>query len=159
MKKDKAQLIQAIEAIRAKLAVMEEELNKPDEIKHFPREGDIYYYYTSSGGISSNTSLNDDLRVDAYRTYYEAEEAYNKAVALEKIKRRLLELQGDWKPDFNDYSRKYTICYNYMVNSLTSEEWQRFKHCLLIPYMKDKKIALAIIDEFYEELKLIFDIA
>ena len=32
MKTDKTQLIQAIEAIRAKLAVMEEELNKPDEI-------------------------------------------------------------------------------------------------------------------------------
>ena len=31
MKTDKKQLMQAIEAIKAKLAVMEEQLNKPDE--------------------------------------------------------------------------------------------------------------------------------
>ena len=77
----------------------------------------------------------------------------------DEIKRRLLELQGDWKPDFNDDSSKYTICYDHIVNSFTEEEWQRFKHCVLIPYMENKEIALTIINEFHEELKLIFDIA
>ena len=39
MKTDKKQLMQAIEAIKAKLDVMEEQLNKPDEYKHFPSKG------------------------------------------------------------------------------------------------------------------------
>ena len=159
MKKDKAQLIQAIEAIKAKLAVMEEELNKPDEYKHFPSKGDKYYYYNSIGTLCSNTSADYELRVNAYKTVEEADKAYNKAVAVEKIKRRIIELQGDWKPDFNDDSSKYTICYNYIVNSFTEEELQRFKHyCVLIPYMENKEIALTIINEFHEELKLIFEI-
>ena len=159
MKTDKKQLMQAIEAIKAKLAVMEEQLNKPDEYKHFPSKGDEYYYYTSIGTLCSNTSADYELRVNAYKTEEEADNAYNKAVAIEKIKRRLLELQGDWKPDFNDDSSKYTICYNYIVNSFTDEEWQRFKHyCVLIPYMENKEIALTIINEFHEELKLIFEI-
>ena len=158
MKRDKAQLIQAIEAIKAKLAVMEEELNKADEPKHFPSKGEEYHYYTSTGSLCSNTSDNDDIRVKVFKTRNEAYKAYNKAVAVEKIKRRILELQGDWEPDFNDDSSKYTICYNYIINSFTEEEWQRFKHCVLIPYMENKEIALTIINEFNEELKLIFDI-
>ena len=159
MKRDKKQLMQAIEAIKAKLAVMEEQLNKPDEYKHFPSKGEDYYFYTSIGAVDCNTAASDDLKVNVFKTAKEADKAYNKAVAVEKIKRRLLELQGDWKPDFNDDSSKYTICYNYIVNSFTDEEWQRFKHyCVLIPYMENKEIALTIINEFHEELKLIFDI-
>ena len=159
MKTDKKQLMQAIEAIKAKLAAMEEQLNKPDEYKHFPSKGEDYYFYTSIGAVDCNTAASDDLKVNVFKTAKEADKAYNKAVAVEKIKRRLLELQGDWKPDFNDDSSKYTICYNYIVNSFTDEEWQRFKHyCVLIPYMENKEIALTIINEFHEELKLIFEI-
>ena len=160
MKRDKAQLIQAIEEMKEKLAVMEEQLNKPNEYRHFPSNGDEYYYYTSVGTLCSNTAADYELRVNVYRTEKEADNAYNKEVAIEKIKRRLLELQGDWKPDFNDDSSKYTICYNYIVNSFTDEEWQRFKHyCVLIPYMENKEIALTIIKEMEVELKLIFSIA
>lgn len=159
MKIDKNKLLQDIEEMKEKLAVMEEQLNKPNEYKHFPSNGDDYYYYTSVGTLCSNTAGDDELRVNIYRTEKEANKEYNKAVAVEKIKRRLLELQGDWKPDFNDDSSKYTICYNYIVNSFTDEEWQRFKHyCVLIPYMENKEIALTIINEFHEELKLIFEI-
>ena len=37
-------------------------------------------------------------------------------------------------------------------------EWQKIKQCVLIPYMENKEIALTIINEFHEELKLIFEI-
>ena len=40
MKTDKKQLMQAIEAIKAKLAQMEEELNKQEGFKHFPVKND-----------------------------------------------------------------------------------------------------------------------
>ena len=159
MKTDKTQLIQAIEAIKAKLAVMEEELNKPEKIKHFPRKGDEYYYYTSIGTLCSNTSADYELRVNVYRTEKEADNAYNKAVAIEKVKWRLLELQGDWKPDFDDNcSSKYTIRYDHIDNSLVHHGWKRVKHCVLIPYMKDKDIVNTVINEFYKELRLIFEI-
>ena len=158
MKTDKKQLMQAIEAIEEKLASIKEELNKPDEYKHFPSKGDEYYYYISTG-IYSNTASDDELRVNAYKTEKEADNAYNKAVAIEKIKRRILELQGDWKPDFDDnYSSKYTIRYDHRDNSFVHDGWKRVKYCMLIPYMENKETALTIINEFHEELKLIFDI-
>ena len=159
MKTDKTKLLKDIEAMKEKLASMEEELNKQEGFKHFPVKDDEYYYYSSIGYIDSNIADTYALRVNVFKSWEEANKAYNKAVALEKVKRRLLELQGDWKPDFNDDSSKYTICYNYIVNSFTDEEWQRFKHyCVLIPYMENKEIALTIINEFHEELKLIFEI-
>ena len=159
MKRDKAQLIEAIEAIKKKIASIEEELNKPDEFKHFPSKGDQYYYYTSIGIISSNTAADNELRLNTYKTREEAVKAYNKAIAVEKIKRRTIELQGDWKPDFDDnYSSKYTIRYDHRDNSFVHDGWKRVKHCILIPYMKDKDIVNTIINEFYQELKLIFEI-
>ena len=159
MKTDKKQLMQAIEAIKAKLAVMEEQLNKPDEYKHFPSKGDEYYYYTSTGTVCSSTAGEDELRVNVYKTEEEADNAYNKAVAIEKVKRRLLELQGDWNPDFNDDSSKLVIFYNYNNIRFECSTHTKVKFPLLIPYMENKEIALTIIKEMEDELKLLFDIA
>ena len=160
MKTDKTKLLKDIEAMKEKLALMEAELNKPDEYKHFPSKGDKYYYYNSIGTtLCSNTSADYELRVNAYKTEEEANNAYKKAVAVEKIKRRLLELQGDWKPDFSDASqRKCTIRHNDENNSFTYDGWHRVKHCVLIPYMKSEEITNTIINEFHKELKLIFEI-
>ena len=78
----KTKLLQNIEAMKEKLASMEEELNTLEKIKHFPSEGEIYYYYTSSGSIRHDKAFNDDILVNAYKSYGEAEEAYNKACLL-----------------------------------------------------------------------------
>ena len=155
MKRDKKQLMQAIEAIKAKLAVMEEQLNKPDEYRHFPGNGDEYYYYTSAGTLCSNTAESYDLRVNVYRTEKEADNAYNKAVAIEKIKRRLLELQGDWK---DDKEVKFCIQYDHYERMFMSVCWFIVQPDTTIPFMENKETALTIINEFNEELKLIFDI-
>ncbi len=157
MKIDKNKLLQDIEEMKEKLAAMEEQLNKPDEYKHFPSNGDEYYYYTSVGTLCSNTA-DYKLRVNVYRTEKEANKAYNKAVALEKVKRRLLELQGDWKPDFDDNYSKFFIFYNYNNIRFECSTHTKVKFPLLIPYIKTSEIAKTIINEMEDELKLIFDI-
>lgn len=159
MKTDKTKLLQDIEAMKEKLASMEEELNKPEEFKHFPSTNDKYYYYTSIGDVWDNTAPDNDLRVNIYKTKEEAKKAYNKAVAIEKVKRRILELQGDWKPNFNDTFSKHIIAYNYYKGHFEYDEWKRINHLTLIPYIKTSKIAITIINEMEDELKLIFDIA
>ena len=159
MKTDKTKLLQDIEAMKEKLASMEEELNKPEEFKHFPSTNDKYYYYTSIGDVWDNTAPDNDLRVNIYKTKEEAKKAYNKAVAIEKVKRRILELQGDWKPNFNDTFSKHIIAYNYYKGHFEYDEWKRINHLTLIPYIKTSKIAITIINEMEDELKLIFDIS
>lgn len=158
MKTDKKQLIQAIEAIKAKLAQMEEQLNKPDEIKHFPSKGDIYYFHTSIGILSNTIATDDNLKINTYKTREEAVEAYDKAIAVEKIKRRLLELQGDWRSNFDDDCSKLVIFYNYNNIRFECSTHTKVKFPLLIPYIKTSEIAKTIINEMEDELKLIFDI-
>ena len=159
MKTDKTKLLQDIEAMKEKLASMEKQLNEPEKFKHFPSEGDKYYYYLTTGSICSNDSSNDDLKVNAYKTWKEANKAYNQAAALEKVKRRIIELQGDWKPDWSDTSNKYTIIYNFTsIKRFVAVVWQKTKYATLIPDIKTKDIAETIINEMENELKVIFDI-
>ena len=156
MKIDKNKLLQDIEAIKAKLAVMEEQLNKPDEYKHFPSKGDEYYYYTSTGTVCNNTASNDDLKVNVFKTRNKAQKEYNKAVAIEKIKRRLLELQGDWKPNWlDDGEEKFCIMHNHIKKLFITDCWYITEHYQLLPYMANKTIAATIMNEMEDELKLI----
>ena len=159
MKIDKNKLLQDIEEMKEKLAVMEEQLNKPNEYNHFPCNGDEYYYYTSAGALCSNTAADYELRVNVYRTEKEADNAYNKAVAVEKVKRRLLELQGDWKPDWSECAEeKLTIQYDHNKSIFIPVCWFTTQTDSLIPFMENEETALTIINEFHEELKLIFEI-
>lgn len=160
MKTDKTKLLQDIEAMKEKLASMEEELNKPEEFRHFPSKGDEYYYYTSIGIICSNNAPNDDLKVNAFKTREEAKKACLTAVALEKIKRRLLELQGDWKPDWgNGDEPKVCISYLHGTSIFQIGVFYAGHISIELPYIKSTKIAETIIKEMEDELKLLFDIA
>lgn len=159
MKTDKTKLLKDIKTMKEKLASMEEELNKPEVFKHFPSQGEVYHFYTSSGAVCSNDSSSDDLKVNAYKTREEAVKAYNKAIALEKIKRRILELQAEWEPDFSDTFSKYIIFYNHTDNRFNYGIYTTLKYPLLIPYIKTSEIAELIMYEMEDELKLIFDIS
>ena len=153
----KTKLLQNIEAMKEKLASMEEELNKLEKIKHFPSKGDNYYFYTSSKGvICSNIATSDDLRVNVFKSKEEADNAYNKAVAIEKVKRRLLELQGDWKPNWLDAGEeKFCIMYDHIKKLFITDCWYITEHYQLLPYMENKTIAATIMNEMEDELKLI----
>ena len=160
MKPDKTKLLQDIEAMKEKLASMEEELNKLELFKHFPSKGDNYFHYYPCGMINACYAQDDKIRPYTYRTREEAQEAYNKAVALEKIKRRLLELQGDWKPDWTDKDEeKFYIQYGHNGRSFISICWYTTQHAASIPYIKSEEVINTIINEMEDELKLIFDIA
>ena len=157
----KTKLLQDIEAMKEKLASMEEELNKPETFKHFPSKGDNYYFYTSSKGvICSNIATSDDLRVNVFKSKEEANKAYNKVIAVEKVKRRIIELQGDWKPDWTACAEeKLGVQYDHNKRSFRPVCWFTTQSDSLIPFMENEEIANTILNEMENELKLIFDIA
>jgi len=158
MKTDKTKLLKDIEEMKEKLASMEEELNKPEVFKHFPSKGDTYHYYLSTGTLCDNTASNDNLKINTYKTREEAQKACQKAVALEKVKRRILELQGDWEPDWKDENeKKYYIFYEHENRNFKPDCWVITQYNTSIHCMKDLKIAETIIEEMKDELKLIFD--
>lgn len=100
------------------------------------------------------------MKVNTYKTREEAVKAYNKAIALEKIKRKLLELQGDWNPDWTDVDEeKFCIMYYHNKKRFVSHCRYNTQSDTSFPYMKNVQISLTIIEEMEDELKLIFDIA
>ena len=157
---DRTKLMEDIEAMREKLASMEKQLNEPEKIKHFPSEGDVYYFYTFVGTVCRNIASNDKLKISVYKTEKETQNAYNRAVALEKVKRRIIELQGDWQPDWTECAEeKLGIQYDHNKRSFRPVCWFTTQSDSLIPFMENEQIAVTIIYEMKNELKLIFDIA
>ena len=103
--------------------------------------------------------ISDELLKTMEETEKEADNAYNKAVAIEKVKRRLLELQGEWKPNWtDDGEEKHFIQYDHYKRSFIPIYWYTVQQDTSFPYMKDERIAGLIIYELEVELKLIFDI-
>ena len=66
LKTDKTKLFQDIKTMKEKLALMEEELNKPEVFKHFPSKGDIYYFHTSIGILGNTIATDDNLKINTY---------------------------------------------------------------------------------------------
>ena len=156
MKIDKDKLLQDIEALKEKLASMEKELNKPEVFKHFPSKDDKYYFYTPMGKVACNIAATNVILTNAYKSEEEAYKAYNKAVALEKVKRRIVELQGDWKPDWTECAEeKLGIEYDHNKRSFRPVCWFTTQSDSLIPFMENEQIAVTIIYEMENELKLI----
>lgn len=156
---NKQQLIQEIKDMRNKLASMEKELNKHEEHIQFPRTGDNYFFYLPNGSIEDCYATNDRIKPNAYKIKEEAKEAYNKAVAVEKVNRRILELQGEWEPDWYDTKEpKLYIIYDNGRNKFSISGWYTSKLCYPIKEIKSRNIAEQIITEMNIELKIIFDL-
>lgn len=158
---DKAKLQKDIDDMRAKLASMEAELNKPTTIEHFPKIGDYYWYYLPVGLIKEEIAINSNsepVRVNAYRTREEAKKAYNQALATEKLRRIAMELNKGWKPNFKGHNnRNYFICY---VHSIKKFEviWNNTAQLNNTIYFKSEDIANTVIDTYPHLLKEMFGI-
>ena len=156
---NKQQLIQEIKDMRNKLASMEKELNKHEEHIQFPRTGDNYFFYLPDGSIEDCYATNDKIKPNAYKTKEKAKEAYNKAIAVEKVNKRILELQGEWVPDWKDTNEpKLYIVFDNGRNKFSITGWYTSKHCCPMNVIKNRSFAEQIITEMCIELKIIFDI-
>ena len=158
---DKAKLQKDIDDMRVKLASMEAELNKSTAIEHFPKIGDIYWYYKPVGHIRMETALectSEPVRVNAYKSKEEAKKAYNKALATEKLKRIAVELNEDWKPDFESYGqRNYFICYMHSTKKF-EVIWNTVTQLNNTIYFKSADIASTVIKAYLHLLKEMFEI-
>lgn len=158
---DRDKLQKDIDDMRAKLASMEAELNKPIAIEHFPKIGDHYWYYLPVGLIKEEVALNSNselVRVNAYRTREEAKKAYNQALATEKLKRVAMELNKGWKPDFeNCEQRNYFICYMHSTKKF-EVIWDTVAQLNNTIYFKSEDIANTVIKAHLHLLKEMFGI-
>lgn len=158
---DRDKLQKDIDDMRAKLASMEAELNKPIAIEHFPKIGDHYWYYLPVGLIKEEVALNSNselVRVNAYRTREEAKKAYNQALATEKLKRIAMELNEGWKPNFESCEQtNYFIRYMHSIKAfeVICNATAQLNNTI---YFKSEDIANTVIKAHLHLLKEMFGI-
>lgn len=152
---NKEQLQQDIEAIKVKLASMEQQLQECGKLNMFPQEGDKYWTYFGDGSIEWMTARKFNY-CNAYRTKEEAERARDIAFAKQRLKSAIEVANKGWVPNWNCSSIKYTFFYETNNNTLSITYYTFTKHQPNWMYMKSKEIAECILKEYKADIKLIF---
>lgn len=150
---NKEQLQQDIEAIKSKLASMEQQLKDCDKPKMFPQVGEVIYAFDSYGDILIGYAK-DKKYVNVYRTEKEAEKARDIAFAKQRLKYAIEVANEGWTPDWKDDNYKY--CFTLYSGTIYIDHFLGYKHQPTYMYMKSKQIAEHILKEHEADIKLIF---
>ena len=157
-----------IKELEKQIAKLKAELEEKTEFR--VNKGDDYYYIRQYGGIGRHKE--DNKHTDNYlyeignyfKTEEEAETMAKKLKAIAKVSRAILIANGDWKPDWSNDSSKYYVYYYYAADSWIKGSgslgiYNTFKHeiKMILPYMKTKKIAEQIMEDYEEELRIILE--
>lgn len=121
----------------------------------------INYYWDISRYEEEWGSTEEDMYNiwNYYRTEEEAEKELNKIKAIVKINDRIDDLNQWWIPNWKDEDEeKYYIFYCHHNHTLWINYKLYYEEPHFIKYIKDKSLAKKIIQEFIEELNLIFNI-
>jgi hypothetical protein len=104
--------------------------------------------------IKQMDTLQEDLK-KLRSQLEEAEKERDYRAALTKVKRRIAELNEGWVPDWSNGSQKYSIFYTH-ARGCVSADWGCYvKYTNNGLYLKDRSLALQLIEEMPEELKLV----
>lgn len=91
-----------------------------------------------------------------FLTQEEAESHVARQKAIVKVNRRIAELNDGWEADWNNITWKYNIhCY---MDKFNYAQFSENNYWLVLAYSKSKELTQQIIQEFPEELKLIFNV-
>ena len=111
--------LERIEQIEKELAELKEQV-KAEEPKGWPQPGDLYYWIDLYGSVYTDLwagdkrSAIDIARLEMGNVYQyeaEAEEAVRKRKAEVAYKRKVAEVNGNWKPNWKDATAKKQYLY------------------------------------------------
>lgn len=113
------------------------------------------------GGITDNNRDWDKKSFDIWNyflTKEEAEKARDTQLAITKINDRIDQLNEIWKPNWTQGNWKHFITFSYDWGHFRVYETSRADFWLKLKYLRSREIGDQIIEEFLEDLKLIFNI-
>lgn len=130
-------------------------LERPKKRENWRPKLDESYYFIDGGGFVT-PGWNGGHLIDRFRigtgNYYRTKEDAEMAL---KIINRIIDLRGDWTPDWNNCKQEKCVVYY----DHTSEMWQYFyysyQETLGVFYLPIGAAAQTLIDEFGDELFLI----
>ena len=148
-----------IDGKEIKATVSEEEIEKltRKEEKEWPQLGDTYWWVSGAGMPRPYNFVNDssDRLLMSIGNFYRSEQEAKNAIRARKliaaVARRRKELNGDWKPDWEDNEGKQQIVLWEGEISIDTA----YSSIIASPFgvYKTKTSAQTIIDEFRDELE------
>lgn len=137
-----------------------------EEKKSFkPEYGEKYYFLTSNREIDDCVWENDTFDNYSYysgncfKTQEEAIKQQEKKNALMRVRKYIINNFGLFEPDWDDDEQgKYNIFYDYIGKEFLVNDACTLRYLEIIPFLETKEQTRQVIDNFKQDLKIIFDI-
>lgn len=133
------------------------------ERKEFPQDGDKYWFIFDERNIESYYWEDCEVSIcrldygNIYQTEDEAIKARDIQLAKTRVKRAIAKANDGWEPDWeNQKENKYLIMYSYSRNRLIVEYYTFLRPQTKWMFIKSEEIAKQILEEYKEDLELIF---
>jgi len=132
--------------------------------KEFPQIRDKYWFVWSDGDCCFDEWEDNGIHLDrlflgnVFRTEKEAKQHAKELKAEITLKREIKKINGNWKPNWLDYTNKYYIRIKHENKTYESAYETTTSSMSQWLYLKDKKSAQYIINNFKDELATYFGI-
>ena len=156
---NKENLQKQVEDMKNKLAEMEAELNKKEDV--FPKYGDSYWCIHADSDVvlsqwCDGYYANKTLKYgNVYQSEEEAIKARDIQLAKVRVTDRIKELNDGWTPDWSDGNESKYIVLSSDTNRLWVSNMFVTKFLPNNMYMKSRGIAEQILSEMEDDIKLI----
>ena len=157
---NKQKLQQDINELKAKLAQMESELNKPEPVINYwqPNHGEFFYFIDRTGTVVKAKAWVDDTKRNTYnrafKTEQQAQEYAEYVKAEETLKAEIARLNEGWWPDWNDTgTTKYVVALDTEFGSLKRYLYHYTKFSPSFMYLKSGELTEQLIKTHSKELK------
>lgn len=155
---DKQKLQQDINELKAKLAEMEADLDKPKPFINYwqPTKGEKFFYMNPWGNYTLATAK--DNTTERYRVFKTGQQAqaYTEYVkAEETLKAEIARLNEGWWPDWDDTgTTKYVVALDTEFGSPKKHLYQYTKFSPSFMYLKSGELTEQLIKTHSKELKI-----
>lgn len=121
--------------------------------KPFPLKGDKYWSYDNMfEKVHSRTCVDDEGRLNAFKTHEEAQDAMELAWIEKRITDRITELNQGWTPNWEDEDDEKKYYFEYSEGCVFVNYSYSYKVHPNNWYMKNVEISRIILDEFKDNL-------
>lgn len=153
---DKQKLQQDINELKAKLAEMESELNKPEPVINYwqPKDGDDFFYVDIWENVRKGlVNYENTMLCRVFKTKEQAQAYAEYVKAEETLKAEIARLNEGWWPDWKDMN---TVKYFIKLKNGKILEEDYFYGVKILPnfmYLKSRESAQHLIKTHSKELK------
>ena len=138
------------------MEVEDKEIERQLDGHQYPKKNSLYYYIRSGKKIWSETWCDYPIDYDrlkkgnCYNTEQEAKDALRSQRLVAAVARRRKELNGDWKPNWEDkYERKFFIVYVDMLAEVGTNYVSVVNYTPTFGFYESDEKADKLIEEFY----------